>query len=302
MKFLPFEKDIEKIYVRYRRTRSPEKRKILKEQLNRERESLIEKLSYREKVELARHPLRPRSSDLIPFIFSDIVEIHGDRCTGEDISIIAGFGRINEKKIAFVAQEKSRKRGKNILSAAGIRKAIRIMELADKFALPLVTLVDNPGTFPGFKREEEGLAYWISRVLEVLYSVRSPTISVVIGEGGSGGAVAFSITDLILMLENSIYMVIAPEASSVIIYRSPEKTGEVAKSMKILATELKELGLIDCLIKEPSGGAHWSVEETAKNIKISIEKEIAKLLTQDETERLNKRKKKFLNVGIKDAN
>ena len=298
-KFLPFEEKAVKLQNRLKKVKNGNKKAELEKELLAVRKKIEENLSYWEKVQLARHPSRPRSSDLIPLIFKDIIPVHGDFCSKDDRSIIAGFGTVGDVKAAFIAQEKSRKK-ENILSAAGIRKAIRMLEKAEQFNLPVVTLVDNPGTFPGFKREEEGLAYWIARILKEMYRVSVPTISVVIGEGGSGGAIAFSLADRILMLKHTIFMVIAPEASSVIIYRDLEHTEEVAKNMKILAEELLELGLIDDIVPEPIGGAHWDYEETAKLISDKLVEHFRSLFSIDKADRLEMRKNKFLSVGVKE--
>ncbi len=298
MRFLQFEKDLRDLYLRLVRTKNPLKKEILRDKFLEERKKLEENLTYWQKVELARHPSRPRSSDLIPLIFDEFLEIKGDRCQREDRSVIAGLGRVGNEKFVVVAQEKSRRK-ENILSPAGIRKGIRMLKMSSRFLLPVVTLVDNPGTFPGFEREEEGMAYWISTMLHEMYMVPTPTLGVVIGEGGSGGAIAFSLADRILMLKHTIFMVIAPEASSTIIYRTEERSEEVARRMKILSEELFELGLIDEVIDEPPGGAHWDPEETSQHIREAILRNIAELRKMGDNKRLERRKEKYLSIGVK---
>ncbi len=298
MKLLPFEQEAEMLLKKIEKSTNRKEEEILKQQLLMTRKKIESSLDYWQKVQLARHPERPRSSDLLPLIFKDLITIHGDRCKREDESVIAGFGRINNEKLAFIAQEKSR-RQENILSTAGIRKAIRILKLAERFNLPIVSIVDNPGTFPGFEREEEGLAYWISEMLSSMYNASTPTIAVVIGEGGSGGAIAFSLADSILMLKYTIFMVIAPEASSVIIYKRTDHTKSVAKEMKILAEELHHLGLIDNILPEPSGGAHWDYQKTADIIREAIQQEVSNLKKMDRIQLLQRRRDKYLKIGLK---
>ena len=255
-------------------------------------------LSYWKKVLISRDPKRPRSSDIIPLVFDEFTEIKGDRLTGDDSSVTGGFAKLDDTKIMLIAQEKSRTSGENNLTPKGVRKAIRLIKLAKKYNLPVITFIDNPGTFPGFESESSGLAFAISDILRELYEIETPTISVVIGEGGSGGAIAFAITDYILMMEYSTFMVIAPEAASVIIYNNNNFVEQIASEMKILATELLELNLIDGIIKEPAGGAHSDLIFTAENIKKELKNKLSCLIKTRKNKKIELREKKDTEIGL----
>jgi len=297
MKLLDFEKQLESIYNLYINAEGKEKDRLYTKLLN-ERKKISKQLNYWDKVLISRNSERPKSSHLIPHIFDKFSQLQGDKLTGDDLSVIGGFASINNQKIMLIAQEKSIQPGENNLTPCGVQKAIRLISLANKYNLPIVTFIDNPGTFPGFESENQGLAFAISSILRELYDSQVPTLSVVIGEGGSGGAIAFAITDYILMLEYSTFMVIAPEAASVIIYNNKEHVKEVSQKMKILAPELLELNLIDSIIEEPIGGAHWNSKVTAENIRKELKTKLNCLIKTDNNERLNNREKKYTNIGL----
>ena len=243
-------------------------------------ESLTKKifgnLSEWQIAQLARHPLRPKSIQVIEAISDNFQELHGDRMYGDDAAIISGLAKIKGRSVMFIAQEKGdntnekMRRNFGMPRPEGYRKALRIMKLAEKFHIPVVTIIDTPGAFPGIGAEERGQSEAIARNLFTLASLRTPIINVVLGEGGSGGALAIGMGDKLIMLEYSIYSVISPEACSSILWRTPDETEKAAEAMGISSDRLNKLGLIDEIIEEPLGGFHRNPEETYISIRESI--------------------------------
>jgi acetyl-CoA carboxylase carboxyl transferase subunit alpha len=250
------------------------------ERLESKRNELLKKifanLNAWEVVQLARHPLRPHAVDYLELIFTDFDELHGDRMFSDDGAIVAGIARLDEQPVLVITEEKGRttkeriKRNFGSPRPEGYRKALRLMKLAERFQLPIITFIDTQGAYPGIDAEERGQSEAIARNLFVMATLKTPIICVVIGEGGSGGALAIGVGDRVMMLQYSIYSVISPEGCASILWRSSEKASEAAASMKLTAQDAYKNKLIDEIIKEPAGGAHRDVAEMAKKLKQSL--------------------------------
>jgi acetyl-CoA carboxylase carboxyl transferase subunit alpha len=240
-------------------------------------------LSPIERVQVARHPRRPYTLDYLEIVFTDFVELHGDRQFRDDASMVGGWARLEGEPVMVIGQQKGRDMKENLLRNFGMphpegyRKALRLMKLAEKFGRPVVTLIDTPGAYPGLGAEERGQGEAIARNLREMAGLRVPTIAVVIGEGGSGGALAIGVADRVLMLENSIYSVISPEGCAAILWKSGSEREKAAEAMKITALDLRRLGVIDGIIPEPAGGAHADWEETAAALKTALLESLAAL-------------------------
>ncbi|MBL4937663.1 acetyl-CoA carboxylase carboxyltransferase subunit alpha [Clostridium sp. YIM B02515] len=256
-----------------------------------------------EKVTLAKLIERPTALDYIERIFTDFIELHGDRNFRDDPSIVSGIGKLNGKAVTIIGQQKGRdtkenlKRNFGMPNPEGYRKALRLMKQAEKFGRPVICFVDTPGAFPGIGAEERGQGEAIARNLMEMANLKVPTVSIVIGEGGSGGALAMAVSDEVWMLENSIYSILSPEGFASILWKDSSRAKEAAGVMKITAEDLKAYGIIDRIIKEPAGGAHKNVDETAENIKKTLEEIIPKLCENEIEELLNKRYSKFRSFG-----
>ena len=252
---------------------------------------------------VARHEDRPKSKFFIDNLFEDFIPLEGDRYYGEDKSVITGFAKFNDQSVLVIGQEKgddldSRiERNFGMMRPEGYRKTIRLMKLADKFNIPIVIFVDTPGAYPGVGAEERGQAEAIAKSIECSMELRVPTISIIIGEGGSGGAIALASSNKVIMLENSIYSVISPEGCATILWRDPKKTLEAATAMKLSANDLLNLKIIDEIIPEPLGGAHRDKNLILANVRNSIERNINNFNSLTREEVYNKRKEKFLSIG-----
>ncbi len=252
---------------------------------------------------VARHEDRPKSKFFIDNLFDDFISLSGDRFYGEDKSVIAGFGKFNSKSVLVIGQEKGEnletriERNFGMMRPEGYRKTIRLMNLANKFKIPIINFVDTPGAYPGVGAEERGQAEAIAKSIECSMQLTVPTISIIIGEGGSGGAIALASSSKVLMLENAIYSVISPEGCATILWRDPTKTLEAAKAMKLSAKDLLNLEIIDEVVPEPLGGAHRDKDIILDNVRHSIERNLNKFLTLTEDEILTQRKNKFLDIG-----
>jgi len=252
---------------------------------------------------VARHEDRPKSKFFIDSLFEEFIPLSGDRFYGEDKSVLAGFAKFKNNSVLVIGQEKgddldSRiKRNFGMMRPEGYRKTIRLMKLADKFNIPIISFIDTPGAYPGVGAEERGQAEAIAKTIECSMEIGVPTISVIIGEGGSGGAVALASSSKILMLSNAIYSVISPEGCATILWRDPTKTLEAASAMKLSAKDLLDLKVIDEIIVEPNGGAHRDKDLILENVKNSIDKNLNELNTLARDEIINHRKKKFLSIG-----
>jgi acetyl-CoA carboxylase carboxyl transferase subunit alpha len=252
---------------------------------------------------VARHEDRPKAKFFIDNLFENFIPLSGDRFYGEDKSVLAGFAKFNEKSVLVIGQEKGDsldvriERNFGMMRPEGYRKTIRLMKLADKFKIPIISFIDTPGAYPGVGAEERGQAEAIAKSIECCMSLKVPTLAIVIGEGGSGGAIALASSNKVIMLENAIYSVISPEGCATILWRDPKRTLEAAKAMKLSSKNLLELKIIDEIIPEPVGGAHRDRDLILDNVKRSIENNLNKFLNMSGDEIFHQRKNKFLNIG-----
>ena len=254
-------------------------------------------------IQLARHPMRPYTLDYVDSTFSLFQELHGDRMFADDRSIVAGIGKIDRWNVALIGHQKGRdtreklQRNFGMPKPEGYRKAQRVMKLAEKFGLPIVTLIDTPGAYPGIDAEERGQSEAIARSLSVMTGLRVPVISVVIGEGGSGGALAIGVCDRLIMMQYSTYSVISPEGCASILWKSPDKAPEAAAAMKITSADLKQLGLVDEIVQEPLGGAHRNCEQAATNLNTSLIRHLDEVSNWTIPELLDKRYERLRSFG-----
>ncbi|WP_415308600.1 acetyl-CoA carboxylase carboxyltransferase subunit alpha [Candidatus Pelagibacter sp. Uisw_099_02] len=252
---------------------------------------------------VARHEDRPKAKFFIDNLFEDFIPLSGDRFYGEDKSVLAGFAKFNEKSILVIGQEKGDsletriERNFGMMRPEGYRKTIRLMKLANKFNIPVISFIDTPGAYPGVGAEERGQAEAIAKSIECCMSLSVPTLAIVIGEGGSGGAIALASSNKVVMLENAIYSVISPEGCATILWRDPKRTLDAAKAMKLSSKNLLELKVIDEIIPEPIGGAHRDRDLILVNIRKSIESNLNEFSNMSRDEVLNHRKNKFLTIG-----
>ena len=261
------------------------------------------RLSPWQKSQVARHPDRPHFKDFVAGMADDFVPLAGDRAFADDPAIIGGLARIGDKRVMLIGHEKgddtaSRlKHNFGMAKPEGYRKAIRLMALADRFGLPVVTLVDTPGAFPGVQAEERGQAEAIARSTEQCLALKVPLIAVVVGEGGSGGAVALAAANRVLMFEHAVYSVISPEGCASILWRTSDKAADAAEAMKITANDLQALGVVDRIVAEPTGGAHRDSTAAIESLKQVLVEEIAGLQALGPDELLAQRRAKFLAIG-----
>ena len=252
---------------------------------------------------VARHEDRPKAKFFIDNLFEDFIPLSGDRFYGEDKSVLAGFAKFNEKSVLVIGQEKGDsletriERNFGMMRPEGYRKTIRLMNLANKFNIPIISLIDTPGAYPGVGAEERGQAEAIAKSIECCMSLNVPTLAIVIGEGGSGGAIALASSNKVIMLENAIYSVISPEGCATILWRDPKRTLEAAKAMKLSSKDLLELKVIDEIIPEPVGGAHRDRGLILENVRRSIENNLNEFENMSGEEVFNHRKNKFLTIG-----
>jgi acetyl-CoA carboxylase carboxyl transferase subunit alpha len=266
-------------------------------------ESIFHSLTPWQISQLARHPLRPYTLDYITRVFSDFEELHGDRAFADDPAIVGGIARLSGRPVVVVGHQKGRdtrekvRRNFGMPRPEGYRKALRLMRLAERFKLPLITLIDTPGAYPGVGAEERGQSEAIARNLYEMARLRTPIVSVVIGEGGSGGALAIGVCDRLLMLQYSTYSVISPEGCASILWRSAEKAAEAAQAMGITAESLSRLGLVDEIVPEPLGGAHRDLDEMAKTLKSALVAALDRLCTVPLARLLENRYERLMHYG-----
>jgi len=255
-------------------------------------------------VQIARHPLRPYTLDYLEALTEDFMEIHGDRRSGDDPAIVAGLGFYRGRSVAFIGHQKGRTTRQRIArnfgqpNPEGYRKALRVMKMAEKFGIPIVTLIDTPGAYPGIRAEEHGQAEAIAYNLREISRLKVPVVNIVIGEGGSGGALAVGVGGAILMLENSFYSVISPEGCAAILWKDQGAVPQAAENLKFLAKDLLELGIIDKIIPEPPGGAHVDLDTTFKNVDKHLNVTLKRLAKMDVEERREQRYQKFRKIGV----
>ena len=312
--YLDFEKNIKKLEENLKNLKDPfqnqglskietEKISNIQIEIDQKLKEIYQNLNPWEKTQVARHENRPKSNFFINELFEDFVPLEGDRFYSEDKSVTTGFARFNNTSVLIIGQEKGEDLSSRIeknfgmMRPEGYRKSIRLMKLADKFNIPIIIFIDTPGAYPGAGAEERGQAEAIARSIQCSMEIKVPTVSIIIGEGGSGGAIALASSNRVLMLENAIYSVISPEGCATILWRDPSKTLQAAKAMKLSADDLLNLGVIDEVISEPVGGAHRNREEMVKNVKLSLEKNLYDLLKMNREQIFQDRKNKFLNIG-----
>ncbi len=277
---------------------------LLERRRDRLQQEIYSKLTRWQRVQLARHPLRPHSFDYINLMSTDFVELHGDRGFRDDKALVGGFGKIEGKPVMFIGQQKGRDtkqklyRNFGMMHPEGYRKALRLMQLASRFDKPIVILVDTPGAFPGIGAEERGQAEAIARNLREMFRLKVPITINIVGEGASGGALGIGIGDRVLMLENSWYSVISPEGCAAILWRDSSKAPLAAEALKLSAFDLEELKVIDRIIPEPLGGAHRNLKGAADILKKEIIKDLDELSKLGRGELLEKRIEKFRKMGV----
>ncbi|GAW34294.1 acetyl-coenzyme A carboxylase carboxyl transferase subunit alpha [Roseovarius sp. A-2] len=264
---------------------------------------LYKTLSPWRKCQVARHPDRPHCRDYIDALFSEYTPLAGDRAFGEDEAVMGGLARLNDRPVMVIGHEKGNDtksrlaRNFGMARPEGYRKAVRLMEMADKFGLPVITLVDTPGAYPGKGAEERGQSEAIARATETCLGIGVPLVSVIIGEGGSGGAVAFASANRVAMLEHSVYSVISPEGCASILWKDAEKMREAAEALRLTAQDLIRLGVADRIIDEPLGGAHRDTAATIKSVGKTIQAMLSELSKKDRKALIKDRRQKFLDLG-----
>lgn len=267
------------------------------------RQDIYDKLSRGQRVQLARHPQRPFTLNMVERIIDDFIELHGDRLFADDPAIVAGIGKLNGKKVAIVGHQKGRStkeklyRNFGMPNPEGYRKALRIMRLAEKYELAVISFLDTPGAYPGIGAEERGQAEAIAKNLFEMSHLRVPILIVVIGEGASGGALGIGVGDRILMLENTWYSVISPEGCAAILWRDSAKSDEAADAMKVTAKDLFEMGIADEIIEEPVGGAHRDYDTTAQILKENLTRHLNELSQLPVDELIERRIEKYRKMG-----
>lgn len=266
-------------------------------------EKIFSNLSPWDVVRVARHPLRPYSLDYIPLVFEDFDELHGDRHFGDDKAIVGGIARLNGDSVMVIGQEKGRSvkdkvhRNFGMPKPEGYRKALRLMEMAERFSIPVVTLIDTPGAYPGIDSEERGISESIATNLAVMSRLKTPIVSVVIGEGSSGGALGIGVADHLAMLQYATYFVISPEGCANIIWKSSEFAADAAAAMGVTSEKLKELGIVDASIPEPLGGAHRDKVLMASRIREHVSSELDTLKAMSVDDMLDARYERLLSYG-----
>ena len=312
--YLIFEQDVEKLDSEIEKLKDPfnkdgltqvDTKKIhdIQTELDEKLKDIYSKLDPWQTTMVARHEDRPKAKFFIDNLFENFISLSGDRHYGEDKSVLTGFAKFNEISVLVIGQEKGDDlqtridRNFGMMRPEGYRKTIRLMNLANKFNIPIISFIDTPGAYPGVGAEERGQAEAIAKSIECCMELKVPTIAIIIGEGGSGGAIALASSNKVIMFENAIYSVISPEGCATILWRDPKKTLDAAKAMKLSSKDLFELNIIDEIIQEPTGGAHRDKNLMLENVKNSISKNLENLLNKSVEEIINERKDKFLKIG-----
>ncbi|HUM14546.1 MAG TPA: acetyl-CoA carboxylase carboxyltransferase subunit alpha [Candidatus Nitrosotalea sp.] len=276
----------------------------LEERLARQQQRVYGSLSAWQRTQIARHPKRPHTLDLINLLMEDWVELHGDRVFGDDRAIVGGLASFDGEPVVIIGHQKGRDTRENIARNFGMphpegyRKALRLMQLAGKFGKPIIAFIDTPGAYPGLGAEERGQAEAIARNLREMAGLPTPVICVVTGEGGSGGALAIGVGNRVLMLEYSIYSVISPEGCAAILWGDGAKAPEAAEIMRVTAPDLLKLGVIDAIVPEPVGGAHRNWDATAASLRAAVRDQLWQLKSKSEAELIEERQEKFRRIGV----
>ena len=312
--YLNFETDIKNLEAEIEKLKDPYNQEGLsevdtkkisesQEKIDKKLQEIYSNLDPWQTTLVARHEDRPKAKFFIENLFEDFIALSGDRFYGEDKSVLAGFAKFNEKSVLVIGQEKGDsletriERNFGMMRPEGYRKTIRLMKLANKFNIPIISFIDTPGAYPGVGAEERGQAEAIAKSIECCMSLSVPTFAIIIGEGGSGGAIALASSNKVIMLENAIYSVISPEGCATILWRDPKRTLDAAKAMKLSSKDLLELKVIDEIIPEPVGGAHRDRDLILDNVRKSIESNLNEFLAMTGEDILNHRKNKFLTIG-----
>ena len=277
----------------------------IKKKLSKLRKEIYENLTAWQRVQISRHPNRPYTLDYIEMLTKgEFIELHGDRTVKDDKAMIGGFGNIDDQSVMFIGQQKGKNtklrqyRNFGMANPEGYRKALRLMKMAEKFNKPIVTLIDTPGAYPGLEAEERGQGEAIARNLLEMCQLKVPVICIIIGEGASGGALGIGVGDKVHMLENTWYSVISPESCSSILWRSWDYKQQAAEALKLTSEDMFKNKLIDNIIKEPEGGAHFNPEEIYDRVRETINKDIKSLSKLDPQKRIEKRIEKFCSMGV----
>ena len=309
---LPFEKPIDDLEARIEDMRvyadtqgldMSEEIGLLEQRLDKLKEETFKNLSRWQRVQVARASGRPTALDYIQRVFSDFTELHGDRALGDDPAIVAGLASFRGRSVIVVGQQKGRNTNENIhrnfgmAHPAGYRKAMRMFDLADKFGHPVITLIDTPGAYPGISAEEQGQAWVIAESIRRMGRLRVPVLSVVIGEGGSGGALAVGVANRVLILENAIYSVISPESCAAILWRDAGAAERAAEALKLTAQDLLALDVVDEVIAEPPGGAHRTPDSMMDRVGDAISRHLAELCSHSPNELVTTRRERFRAMG-----
>jgi acetyl-CoA carboxylase carboxyl transferase subunit alpha len=269
----------------------------------RRREEIFNALTPSQKIQVARHPQRPSTLDYIQLITDSWIELHGDRRGSDDMALVGGVGRIAGQAVLLLGHQKGRDMKENVArnfgmaSPGGYRKAMRLMDHADRFRLPIISFIDTPGAYAGVLAEEQGQGEAIAVNLREMFRLRVPIIATVIGEGGSGGALGIGVADRLLMFEHSVYTVASPEACASILWRDAAKAPQAAEALRITGPDLQQLGIVDAVLTEPSGGNHWAPLQAAETLKQAILGQLKDLLSVPEAELLDRRYAKFRRIG-----
>ena len=276
----------------------------LEERLARQQQRVYSGLTAWQRAQIARHPKRPHTLDLVNLLLDDWVELHGDRVFGDDKAIVGGLATFDGEPVVLIGHQKGRDTRENIARNFGMphpegyRKALRLMQLAGKFGKPIITFIDTPGAYPGLGAEERGQAEAIARNLREMAGLPTPVICVVTGEGGSGGALAIGVGNRVLMLEYAIYSVISPEGCAAILWGDAAKAPEAAELMRVTAPDLLKLGVIDAIVPEPIGGAHRNWEATAASLRAALRDQLWQLKSKSDAELIEERHEKFRRIGV----
>jgi acetyl-CoA carboxylase carboxyl transferase subunit alpha len=269
----------------------------------RRREEIFTSLTPAQKIQVARHPQRPSTLDYIQVLTDEFIELHGDRRSSDDRALVGGVGRIGDQGVVLLGHQKGRDTKENVArnfgmaSPGGYRKAMRLMDHADRFRLPILCFIDTPGAYAGLLAEEQGQGEAIAVNLREMFRLRVPIVATVIGEGGSGGALGIGVADRLLMFQHSVYTVASPEACASILWRDAAKAPAAAEALKITASDLLKLGIIDAVISEPSGGNHWAPRQAAESLKAAVLQHLEELQGLSEAQLIDQRYAKFRRMG-----